>query len=64
MTPTTKKIYNMNKNNKIKRTKNTNINNKTLKRKPIKQFHVSEILKETNSVIVPIFEPFEGKYEE
>ena len=64
MTPTTKKIYNMNKNNKIKRTKNTNINNKTLKRKPIKQFHVSEILKETNSVIVPIFDTFEDKYEE
>ena len=65
MSPTTKKKYsNMNKNSKIKNTKNSKITNKTLKNKPIKQFHVSEILKDANSVVVPIFETFEDKYEE
>ena len=54
----------MNKDSKIKRTKNSKNTNKTLKRKPIKQFHVSDILKETNGVIVPIFDTFEDKYEE
>jgi hypothetical protein len=54
----------MNKDSKIKRTKNSKNTNKTLKRKPIKQFNVSDILKDTKGPIVPIFDTFEDKYEE
>jgi len=64
---TTKKKYsNMNKNSKntINRTNNSKNTNKTLKRKPIKQFNVSDILKDTKGPIVPVFDTFEDKYEE
>ena len=71
MTSNTKKIYNnMNKDSKIRNTKNSkNINkiNKTLKRKPIKQFDVIDILKETknyNKDYINPFDTFEDKYEE
>ena len=64
----TKKLYNnMNKNRKInnvKNAKNSKTTNKTLKRKPIKQFQVSDILKDTTGAIVPVFDTFEDKYEE
>jgi hypothetical protein len=71
MTATTKKIYNnMNKDSKIKRTKNsknTIKNNKTLKHKSIKQFDVIDILKESknyNEDYINPFDTFEDKYEE
>jgi len=57
----------MNKNRKInnvKNAKNSKTTNKTLKRKPIKQFQVSDILKDTTGAIVPVFDTFEDKYEE
>ena len=64
----TKKNYNnMNKNSKVKTINGTNKtrnNNKTLKNKPIKQFNVSDILKDTKGPIIPVFETFEDKYEE
>jgi predicted metalloendopeptidase len=68
---TTKKIYSkMNKDSKIKTTKiskNTIKNNKTLKRKPIKQFDVIDIIKESknyNEDYINPFDTFEDKYEE
>jgi putative endopeptidase len=71
MTATTKKIYNnMNKHSKIKTTKNinkTNKTNKTLKHKPIKQFDVIDILKESknyNEDYINPFDTFEDKYEQ
>jgi putative endopeptidase len=56
----------MNKNTKntINRTNNSKNTNKTLKNKPIKQFDVSDILKETNGSVIPVFDTFEDKYEE
>jgi hypothetical protein len=57
----------MNKNSKVKTINGTNKsrnNNKTLKNKPIKQFNVSDILKDTKGPIIPVFETFEDKYEE
>jgi putative endopeptidase len=71
MTAITKKIYNnMNKDSKIKRTKNsknTIKNNKTLKHKHIKQFDVIDILKGSknyNEDYINPFDTFEDKYEE